>query len=304
MKISVIVSTYANDRYNDLICLLETIKSQTYSNIEPIIVVDKDKDLFDKLNNDGQFSKMIFVFNPNNRGLSYSRNIGIKRASGDILAFIDDDAVACSDWAKALVETFDNEHVGAVAGDIIPMWEHESMSWFPKELFWMISCSYIMTPNFKCEIDRGFGTNMAFKKNVLEKVGIFDIKLGINGKNWVGGEDTVMFLKVKDIGKKVIFNPDAKVFHKVYHYRIGMLNIIYRAFNGGNSVAVMKNVLRYNFSNSVENKYIKTLFFEFYPKTFKKLTTNTTESAKQIMTVTLVIMAESIGYLYGKYLNR
>lgn len=305
MKISIIVSTYSGDRYNDLINLLESIKLQTHSDadydIEPIIIVDENKDLFDKLNNDEKFSKMIFVFNPKNKGLSYSRNIGIMRASGEIFAFIDDDALACHNWAKALVETFDNKDVGAVAGHIIPIWEHKSMSWFPKELFWMISCSYTMTPNFKCEVDRGFGTNMAFKKDVFEKVGMFDTKLGINGKNWIGGEDTVMFLKVKDIGKKVMFNPDAKVLHKVYRSRINMLKIINRAFSGGNSVAIMKNVRRYNLSNSVENKYIKTLIFEFYPRTFKKLTTNTMESIKQIVTVTLVITAESIGYMYGKY---
>jgi len=112
------------------------------------------------------------------------------------------------------------------------------MSWFPKELHWMISCSYIMTPNQKEEVERGFGTNMAFKRYLLDDVGMFDTNLGIKGKNWVGGEDTDMFLSIKEAGKKVIFNPDARVLHKVYAYRISTKNIMKRAFDGGVSVAI------------------------------------------------------------------
>lgn len=301
-KISIIVSTYSLDRFSDIVDLLKSIKIQTYNNIETIIVIDENKELQNKIKNYiSNNADIKVIFNPKNKGLSSSRNIGIINATGDVIAFIDDDAIPDPKWAEAVISTFENDDIGAVAGYIVPLWEHKNMSWFPKELFWMISCSYIMTPEHKCEVERGFGVNMAFKKDVFCKTGMFDTNLGINDKKWIGGEDTAMFLSVRDIGKKVMFNPDAKVLHKVYHYRIGLKNLIKRAFNGGLSVVMMKNIRKYNAENinSTENKYLMKLFLESYPNMFKKLPVRPKDISKQIIAVSLVIIAESLGYLYG-----
>lgn len=301
--ISIIVSTFSTERINDVENLLKSIKYQSYIYIEILIIVDENKELYykiEKLISDIEKDIRI-IFNPKNEGLAFSRNIGIKNSTGDIIAFVDDDAILYPDWAEEIVKTFDKNNIGAVAGDIIPLWEYNFMSWFPKELFWMISCSYSMTPDYKCEVERGFGTNMAFKKDIFFEVGMFDTEFGINGTRWIGGEDTIMFLKVKCNGNKVFFNPEAKIFHKIYFYRIKLLNIIKRAFNGGYSVAKMNNLMKYNLSNSIEDKYLRMLIFRFYPKGFKKLITKeSAESIKQMLTVTIVILSQSIGYLIGK----
>ena len=305
--ISIIVSTYSTKRINDFQNLLKSIRNQSYQNIEIVISVDENKELYHKIEKlIPEIEKNIkIIFNPRNEGLAHSRNIGVKNADGDIIAFVDDDAILFPDWAESIVKTFDGNNIGAVAGDIIPLWENNNMSWFPRELFWMISCSYSMTPDHKCEVERGFGTNMAFRKDIFYKVGMFDSEFGINGEKWTGGEDTIMFLKVKDNGDKVFFNPDAKVFHKIYFYRIKMLNIVKRAFNGGYSVAKMNKLRKYNISDSTEERYLRTLLFEFYPRGFKKLLTKkSVESLKQIFAVTMVIVSESIGYLIGKLRNR
>jgi glycosyltransferase involved in cell wall biosynthesis len=302
IRLSIVASAYSFDRYNDLIDLLNGIKEQTYKEGEAIIVIDQNKELYGKiseyilLNN---LHGIKLVFNSENRGLSYSRNIGVTHATGDIIAFIDDDAIPYPEWAEEILNTFNDDEIGAVTGDVIPLWEYKEMSWFPKELHWMISCSYIMTPHKKEEVERGFGTNMAFRKDLLYKVGMFDTNLGIKINNWVGGEDTDMFLSIKEIGKKVIFNPDAKVLHKVYAYRIGTKNIIKRAFNGGMSVAIMKNIRLYNIKRSTEHNYLKKIFFEFYPDAFKGLTMKSSvTSLKQIVIVSIVIMFEGLGYFY------
>lgn len=306
MKISIIISTYSTDRYDDLVDLLGSIKIQTYKDIEIIIVIDEDKELYSKIeslvcvNHDN----IKTIFNPKNNGLSYSRNLGIASAIGDIVSFTDDDAMLDPRWAESIINMFNDEDVGAATGDVVPLWENEDMSWFPRELYWMISCSYIMTPNKKCEIERGFGTNMSFKRGIIDKIDMFNTDLGIKGKNWIGGEDTDMFLRVRDTGKKVMFDPDAKVIHKVYTNRINTRNIIKRAFNGGISLAAMKKVRKYDIYGSTENSYLSVLIFEFYPKGFKKLVLKPIESIKQMIAVTLVIAAESIGYLSEMYLHQ
>ncbi len=240
MIFSVIVSAYSLERFHDLTDVIDGICNQTYSPIEAIIIIDKDKNLFDKVNEYKKikhFGNIHTIFNSENRGLSYSRNIGIKNSHGSIIAFIDDDAVPSKDWAKNIIKTFDEDSlIGAVTGDVIPQWECNEMSWFPRELYWMLSCSYVMTPTEKKEFERGFGTNMAFKRDIFDRIGMFDTNLGINGKRWVGGEDSDMFMKVKKLRMKIIFNPEIRVQHKIYGYRIKTNSLAKRAFSGGYSV--------------------------------------------------------------------
>lgn len=301
--LDIIVSAYSFNRYNDLIDAINGIEQQNYKNREAIIVIDENKELYSKINEyilSNDLHAIKLVFNPDNKGLSYSRNIGIAHATGDIIAFVDDDAVPYPEWAETIVDTFRDDEVGAVTGDIIPLWEHEEMSWFPKELHWMISCSYTMTPNKKEETERGFGTNMAFKRDLLYKVGFFDTNLGIKINRWVGGEETDMFLRIREAGKKVIFNPNARVLHKIYSQRISNKNIIKRAFNGGLSVAIMMKVRQYNIKKSTENAYLRRLLFEFYPKTFKEFVKKPSViPLKQMTIVGAVMVFELIGYLQG-----
>lgn len=307
---SIVISTISTNRYNDLIDLLDGIKVQTYDHVETIMIVDENIELYDKIKNLVCENKNIkIIFNPKNMGLSYSRNIGIENATGDVIAFIDDDAIPVPKWIEIIVGAFNNSDVGAVTGNVFPIWENEYISWFPKELHWMLSCSYIMTPDKISEIDRGFGTNMAFKKELLEKVGKFNTKLGINGGDWIGGEDTDMFLDIKCIGKKVLFIPDAKVFHKICINRVNLNNIIKRAFNGGISVAVMKRLREkkhrnYEVKNSVEGKYLKKLLFDFYPDALNNSIKNPSSVyLKQMAIVFIVMFSESIGYFYGHTKN-
>lgn len=309
MKLSVVTSAYSIDRINDLKDLLDGLSNQTCKLFETIIVIDKNKELLERINeyiDKNSFKNMHIIFNPENKGLSYNRNIGIKNSSGDIIAFIDDDAIPFDNWGKAIIETFEeDENIGAVTGEIIPLWEHEEMSWFPKELHWMLSCSYVMTPTTKQEFERGFGTNMSFKREVFDRAGTFDTNLGINGKKWVGGEDTDMFLRVKKLGMKIIFHPDVCVKHKVYKYRIETKNLIKRAFNGGYSVALMKNELEYELSQSTENSYLKHLMFRFYPTKFLESVTNPSLILlKQAYVVTIVMFFEFSGFVYGICSNK
>lgn len=303
IKISIIISTYSEKRLSDLVDLLENIKIQSYEYCETIIVVDENKKLLNKIESlviSNNYISSKVVFNPVNKGLSNSRNIGISYSTGNIISFIDDDAIPDIKWAETIVKTFNNNEIGAVTGDIVPLWENKGMSWFPNELYWMISCSYMMTPDYKCEVERGFGTNMSFKRDLIEKIGMFNIDLGIKGKNWVGGEDTDMFLKVSEAGKKVIFDPEARVMHKIFSDRIKLNYIAKRAFNGGRSVAMMKKVRRYNIKNSTEGKYLKSILLHYYPNKLKVLFKSPCSTKlKQIAYVSIVIFFEGIGYLFG-----
>jgi glycosyltransferase involved in cell wall biosynthesis len=303
LKLSIIISIYSMNRYHDLLDLLCAIKIQTTECFECIIVVDENETLFEMINEfllSKDIKCAITVYNSKNRGLSYSRNVGVEHARGEIVGFIDDDAIPFPKWAESIIETFDDKTIGAVAGEIIPLWEYEEMSWFPKVLYWMISCSYRSNPGTKVETDRGFGTNMAFRKDLVNSIGGFDVSLGIDGKKWIGGEDTLMFLKIKSLGKKVVFDPNAIVYHKITANRIHLINIIKRAINGGISVAALQKAGEYNVMKSTEKDYLRKIFSEFFPNYLKYFVKNGSLSTlKQMFIVGMVLSLEPLGYAYG-----
>ncbi len=304
MLLSVVVSVFSLNRLGDLRDLLDGLAQQTYKNLEVVIIVDENKELFEKVAayiNSNKYTNVYIVFNDVNKGLSYSRNVGIDHSNGEIISFIDDDAIPNNYWAEKIVDSFlEDETIGALTGEIIPLWEYDKMSWFPKELHWMISCSYVMTPSTKQEFERGFGTNMAFKKEIFDKVGKFDINFGLNVKKWVGGEDSDMFLRVKKVGMKVLFNPDVCVQHKIYYYRIKLKNIAKRAFNGGSSVHQMKKRIKYSLNQSTEHRYLKYIFFTSFPGMIQGVfSKNFLLCLKQICIIIYVLFFELIGFLYG-----
>jgi glycosyltransferase involved in cell wall biosynthesis len=303
VKLSIIISIYSINRYLDLLDLLRAIKNQTSEWFECIVVVDENEILLKKIDafllyQDIKCARTIY--NSKNKGLAYSRNIGIKHARGEIVGFIDDDAIPFPKWADSIIETFNDETIGAVAGEIIPLWEYEEMSWFPKILYWMISCSYKPNPGTKVETERGFGTNMAFRKDLVNSIGGFDVNLGINGKKWIGGEDTSMFLRVKASGKKVVFDPDVIVWHKITLNRINLINIMKRAINGGISLAALQKAEEYNVKKSTETDYLRKIFSEFFPNSIKYfVNTGSLTSLKQMFVVGMVVSLEGLGYAYG-----
>ena len=301
--LSIVVCACSMKRYADLVDLLSSIKAQTFKNFETVLVIDGNKELHDKIKdylslNSVQNTKLIL--NPEQRGLSHCRNTGIMNASGEIIAFVDDDAVLYLGWAGAVINSFDLEQIGGASGEIEPAWESQEMTWFPRELHWLISCSYIMTPTVKQEVERGFGTNMAFRRTALLESGMFDTSLGVvAGKKWVGGEDTLMFLNVRKAGKTVIFNPEMRIKHKIYKDRLKLKNIIKRAYGGGYSVALLKKQERYKVTNSTENTYLKKLLFEFYPQKLKELIKKPRVITRQMGAVSVVIVSEGMGYIHG-----
>jgi len=303
LPLSVIISTYNIRRYNDTVDVITSLSKQTFNKFEVIVVVDENKKYYKALQKfviSNDIPNVKIIFNPTNRGLSYSRNISIRYSKGDIVAYLDDDVVVSPNWAREIVRTFKKwNNVGAVAGHILPMWMDKDISWFPEELYWMISCSYTLTPKREAEVDRGFGANMAFRKDLLLDLGGFKEDLGLNRGKWVGGEDTDMFLRIKEKGYKVIFNPKALVYHKIYPNRIKIKTLIKRALGGGRSVAIMRK--RYKYVPKKESNYLKLILHNFYVlKTSNFLKNPSKEYIKQFGAVTLVVLFEGLGYLLEK----
>ncbi len=78
MQISIIICTHQTRRYSDLVEAINSLLTQNYGNIEIIVVVDGNEELYEKISENKNTDKIIF--NDRNLGLSESRNNGIKEA--------------------------------------------------------------------------------------------------------------------------------------------------------------------------------------------------------------------------------
>src|SRR5260370_507002 len=102
--ISVIICAYTEKRWDDLVAAIESVRQQTLPAAEIIIVIDHNLQLLERVQD--RIPDVIVVENTEARGLSDARNSGITAAKSQVVAFLDDDAVATPGWLMSLSDTF------------------------------------------------------------------------------------------------------------------------------------------------------------------------------------------------------
>jgi GT2 family glycosyltransferase len=153
-------------------------------------------------------------------GLSRARNCGVQASTGDIIAYLDDDALADAGWLRALAREFEDSAVAAVGGRVVPVGSlresHEAGrlrgSYLPGQERRTVdrhTSDWFAQTNFGA---LGIGTNMAFRRAAFERWGGFDLRLG-RGTPLDVGEETYAFTKLVQLGYKVVYTPDAVVQH-------------------------------------------------------------------------------------------
>jgi GT2 family glycosyltransferase len=146
--------------------------------------------------------------------MTSSRNVGLLHANGEIIAFVDDDADVRPEWLGGMLRAFEEPHVGAVAGRTcngIPGEESAAANTIGRLLpSGEVTGNFAADPGGTIEVHHGIGANMAFRKDVLGRLGGFrDDFRGVGGVR----EDTDVFLRVRSMGCRVLFSAAAVVDH-------------------------------------------------------------------------------------------
>jgi GT2 family glycosyltransferase len=150
-------------------------------------------------------------------GLSRARNRGVEAASGEVIAFLDDDAVPMPDWADEMLASFAAPRVGCVGGECVPRFESARPAWLSDSLLLFAGITRF-GGRFRRASSRAewpFGANMAFRRAALEQAGGFSEQLGRIGASLLSYEDTAMVERVIAHGWEVWLRPEAVVEHTV-----------------------------------------------------------------------------------------
>lgn len=234
LPISVVVCT--RDRLLSLMRCLEALKRLEYPDFEVLVVDNASRDDSAREVVSGTGFRYTREEKP---GLNWARNRGVMESRHPIVAFIDDDALASSGWLVGLARAFEDPSVMVATGLVLPFeletpaqraFENyggmgkgffgftirpENLS--PKALFWASGW--------------GVGTNMAFRREVFDKIGLFDVALDV-GTPVAGGGDIEFFYRAVAAGCALRYEPAAYVWHC---HRRDMSALEKQIFNNGKS---------------------------------------------------------------------
>lgn len=222
--VSIVVSVKNEEKY--ITQLLDSIERLDYpkDKVETLVIdggsTDKTIDIISKY----PFVKLFRL----RCNYSEGKNVGVKEAAGEIIAFLDGDCIADESWLKNIVKHFQEvpEIVG-LGGPYVFSNQKELFAkfrahffynvWFPKET------EFIVRPG------TFGGGNSAYKKEIFEKIGNFNPLLG-RGAQINSGEDVDFNLRILNSGYKLLYAKDVIVLHK---YRTNFKEGCKQAFKDG-----------------------------------------------------------------------
>ncbi len=310
-KISIIVPFYSRQRLGDVKELLDSIQAQQCDNIETLVIAERSPEFVEEINSYVKkkgYKGVRVLFNRGEWGSYSARNLGIEQADGDIIAFIDDDALLLDGWAQETIKNYtEDESVIGLTGPILPLWQDASMDWFPREFYWIFSCTYWDWTE-KRQVRNGYGTNISFRRQAFDAGGLFKNNLEGEEKgksDWQrpGVKETEFSARAAAAtGKRIVYNPAIRVKHKVYPYRLSTGFIIRRSYWEGYGKAWLGKLGDSGGSRMLATEYslLWRIFFKLIPGSLGLIFRRPLVAVRRLWITALVIGCVGNGYAFYK----
>ncbi|MGW4206073.1 glycosyltransferase family 2 protein, partial [Streptomyces sp. NPDC004726] len=229
-RFSVVICAYTEDRWEDILAAVDSVRNQSLPALETLLVVDHNQALLERLAREykeqgpdagsvAEGAEVRVLANAGPRGLSAGRNTGIAAARGEFVAFLDDDAVAERDWLRYFAEGYDDPAVMAVGGRTDAAWASgHRPAWFPDEFDWVVGCTYRGLPPGKVRVRNVLGGNASFRRTAFDAAGGFATGIGRDGdKRPLGCEETELCIRLAQAMPEAVLLIDdrAVIHHKV-----------------------------------------------------------------------------------------
>jgi len=227
-RISVLVCSYNRVRLLRE-CLASLEKQSADRNLFEVVIVDNNS-------NDGtsdlaaEFVARNSHFRAlveSNQGISFARNRGMVEATGDWVAYIDDDARAFPDYIEKMLSFIDEQpDAGCFGGPCVPLYHESKPSWYLDEYQTGFPTVFpvgvadaprsVVLPTTEFAI----GFNIVFNRAALLASGGFNNRIGMRGRKTAYGEETLVQIRIRRAGHKVYFVSDLLVYHYIDSYKL------------------------------------------------------------------------------------
>jgi glycosyltransferase involved in cell wall biosynthesis len=245
--ISAVICTY--NRCDRLSYALQALTQQSLpgDRFEVIVIdnasTDGTKALCDRYG--GQFTNFVYVYEPI-LGLWQARNRGVEVATGEYIAYLDDDAIPCVGWLEAILDCFQTvqpQPVG-IGGPITGLWQINRPSWLSERIaHYYTVCDYGEQSHWMPANCYPYGANMAYLKRAIAETAGFIQELDRQGNNLLSmGEIWLSRLLAKQ-GGKFYYCADARVEHWVSEKRLNREWLLQRGYWQGVSDAITDETL-------------------------------------------------------------
>lgn len=218
--LSVILCTYNRERY--IYNVLQSIAAGGFGDYEIVLVNNNSTDGTEsecqRFAKDHPEVAMRYCVEKQ-QGLSYARNRGIMESQGEVLVYVDDDAVVNREYLQTYADFFSrNKEAVAAGGPITPRYDGcEEPSWMSHYTRQLVTGELNLGTRER-EFPKGAfpgGGNAAYRKSVFNEVGLFNVELGRKGNSLIGAEEKDLFDKMTSRGMKFYYLPNAILYHLI-----------------------------------------------------------------------------------------
>ena len=245
IQISAIICTFNREAY--LAKAIQSLVVQTLNNnLYEIIVVDNNSTDSTRNIVTEDFShikNLSYLFEPI-QGLSQARNTGWKNATGEFVAYLDDDAIASPQWLENIILAFRTitPQPGVVGGKIEAIWEAPRPFWLSDKLARSLTIiDWSDQPKFFDDNREWLaGANIAYPKTLLEQSDGFNVNLGRKANSLISCEENLLHHHLKQQGYRIYYHPEISVQHHIHHSRLVKEWHFKRRYWGGFSSSILE----------------------------------------------------------------
>lgn len=254
-RATVVICAYTMRRWRQLAAAVDSVRAQTHPPAQLVVVIDHNDDLLVLSRRHLADGEVLASTGP--PGLSGARNSGLAVTDSDVLAFLDDDAVAEPDWLAELCRPYADRAVMGVGGRVVPAWQAGRPTWFPDEFDWVVGCSHRGLPTGPATIRNPIGANMSFRTGALRDAGGFTTHIGRLGTRPFGCEETEAAIRIarRHPGTRIAYQPAAVVRHHVPPTRATVHYFRTRCWSEGLSKAEVARLTTVRQAVEVERRY-------------------------------------------------
>lgn len=295
-SISVIVAAYSMLRWDALRAAVASVQEQTITVKETIVVVDHNPQLLAKARS--ELLGAMVIPNRGRRGASAARNTGVAACQGELVAFLDDDAIAGRSWLETLIRHYTDARVVGVGGRLDPLWVTARPSWFPPEFDWAVGASYLGMPESATSVRNVWSNNMTIRREVFDKIGGFRADLTkVDARSRPEDTDLCLRAAASQVDGTWIYEPLATAGHLAPAERTTIRYFTYRCFNEGWGKAALALLNGIGRSTATERTYAGRVLPAAFVRGFREACHGDASGGLRSLAILTGLTVATIGFL-------